>query len=82
MRITATVVGIGERKQGEAKRTKKPYDFTEISLVYFKDGFIGEYAETICVDSTLLEGHNIAVGEPIEIVCHQYNFRTFIDAIL
>lgn len=82
MRIAATVVGIGERKQGEAKRTKKPYDFTDLSLVYYKKGVAGEFAETIPCDQEILEGHNIVVGEPIEIVCHQYNFRTFIDAII
>ena len=82
MRKTVQIMGIGQRKTGNSKRTGKPYDFTEISIGYDAPGYCGQCCETVSVDASLLDGVVLSPGEVIDIVCHQYNFKTVIDAIL
>ena len=82
MRATVQIMGVGPRKTGISKRTQKPYDFTEISIGYEFGDFIGQRCETVAVDASVLNGASLAPGEVIDIVCHEYNFKLVIDAIL
>lgn len=82
MRKTVQIMGVGSRKTGISKRTQKPYDFTEISIGYDSPDFFGQRCETVAVDASLLNGVALAPGEVIDIVCHEYNFKLVIDAIL
>lgn len=82
MRKTVQILGIGQRKSGNAKKTGKPYDFLEISIGYDSSGFSGLRCETICISSILIGDRQFVPGEYVDIVSHQYNFKTYIDAIL
>ena len=82
MRKTVQIMGVGPRKSGVSKRTGKPYDFTEISIGYDSPDFSGQRCETVAVDASLFNGVVFTPGEVIDIVCHEYNFKMVIDAIL
>lgn len=82
MRKTVIVYGIGERKQGVSKKKNVAYDFTEVSVGFDDEKFNGYRCETLAIDTSLLAGKQLAVGEPIDIVYHQFNFKTFVDAVL
>lgn len=76
------ILGIGQHKSGIAKKTRKPYDFVEISIGYDSPGFTGLRCETICISSTLIGDRQFVPGDFVDIVSHQYNFKTYIDAII
>lgn len=82
MRRIVEVIGVGQRKAGLAKKSGKKYDFTEVSIAYEDDGFFGKKAETIAIDAAVLCDRVIAPGEVLDIVMHQANFKTYVDAIL
>ena len=82
MRHTVQILGVGQRKAGNAKKTGKPYDFQEISIGYDSPGFSGMRCETIAIDSGLIGDRQLVPGEVVDIVSHQFNFKTYIDAIL
>lgn len=82
MRHTVQILGVGQRKSGNAKKTGKPYDFQEISIGYDSPGFSGMRCETIAIDSGLIGERQFVAGEVVDIVSHQFNFKTYIDAIL
>lgn len=82
MRKTVQIMGIGQRKSGTSKKTGKPYDFLEISIGYDSPGFTGLRCETICISSSLIGATELVPGEFVDIVSHEYNFKTYIDAIL
>ena len=82
MRKTVQILGVGQRKSGSAKKTGKPYDFLEISIGYDSPGYSGLRCETICVDSNIIGDRQFVPGEVVDIVSHQFNFKTYIDAIL
>lgn len=82
MRKTVQIMGVGPHKTGDSKRTGKPYDFTEISIGYNSPDYFGQCCELVFVDAAVLDGVVLSPGEVIDIVCHQYNFKTVIDAIL
>ena len=82
MRKTVQILGVGQRKSGNAKKTGKPYDFLEISIGYNSPDYSGLRCETIGVDSNLIGDHQFIPGDVVDIVFHQYNFKTYIDAIL
>ena len=81
MRKIVEVIGVGKRKAGLSKRGKK-YDFTEFAISYEADGFAGRKAETIAIDAETLGDRVIAPGECLDLVFHQANFKTYVDAIL
>ena len=82
MRKTVQIIGVGQRKSGNAKKTGKPYDFQEISIGYESSGYSGLRCETIGIDSNLIGDRQLVPGDVVDIVCHQFNFKTYIDAIL
>ena len=82
MRGYVEVLGVGQRKSGIAKRTGNRYDFTEISIAYDAPGFQGRKCETVALDAAVVGVRNIAPGEVLEVVMHQANFKTYVDAIL
>lgn len=82
MRTYVEVLGVGQRKCGVAKRTGNKYDFTEISVAYEATGFQGRKCETIAFDADVIGDHKIAPGEVLDVVMHQANFKTYVDAIL
>lgn len=82
MRKNVQVIGIGARKAGVAKKTGKKYDFTEIAIGYESEGFSGMKCETIAFDTAMIAEKNIAVGDVLDLVFHQANFKTYVDAIL
>lgn len=82
MRAIATVYGIGERKAGIGKKTGKKYDFTEYAIAYPCTGFNGLKCETIAIDAEILGDRKIGVGDKIDLVMHQANFKTYVDAIV
>lgn len=82
MRKICQVYGVGERKNGVGKRSGKKYDFTEYSIGYEQDGFAGVKCETVAIDAETIGDRVIAVGDAIELVMHQSNFKTYVDAII
>ena len=81
MRKIVEVIGVGKRKHGLSKMGRK-YDFTEYAISYEADGFTGRKAETVAIDAATLGDRVIAPGEVIDLVFHQANFKTYVDAIL
>lgn len=82
MRKNVHVIGVGQRKAGLAKKTGKKYDFTEISIGYEVDGVTGMRCETVAFDQAVIGDRVIAPGDILDLVFHQANFKTYIDAIL
>lgn len=82
MRKTVQILGIGPRMTGKSKNTGKPYDFLEISFGYESPGFTGLRCETVGISSALIVDRQLVPGEFVDIISHQYNFKTYIDAIL
>lgn len=82
MRKDVTVLGIGQRKSGISKKGGKKYDFTEVAIGYEVDGFAGMKCETIAFDTPMIAEKNVAVGDVLDLVFHQANFKTYVDAIL
>lgn len=82
MRAIVTVYGVGQRKMGVGKKTGKKYDFTEYSIGYGCTGFTGERCETVAIDADTLGDRVIGVGDKIDLVMHQANFKTYVDAIV
>ena len=82
MRKNVTVIGIGQRKAGISKKGGKKYDFTEIAIGYETEGFSGMKCETIAFDTAIIADKNITVGDVLDLVFHQANFKTYVDAIL
>lgn len=82
MRKFVQVIGVGQRKAGLAKKSGKKYDFTEYGIAYEADGFHGMKCETVAIDTALIGDRVIAVGEVLDMVFHQANFKTYVDAIL
>lgn len=82
MRKTVQILGVGQRKSGNSKKSGKPYDFQEISIAYDSPGFAGLRCETITVDSNIIGERQFVSGEVVDMVFHQFNFKTYIDAIL
>lgn len=81
MRSLVEVIGVGQRKAGLSKKGSK-YDFTEFSIAYEVDGVVGRKAETVAIDAAILGDRVIAPGEVLDMVMHQANFKTYVDAIL
>lgn len=82
MRKMCTVVGVGQRKAGLSKKSGQKYDFTEIAISYLMDGFVGEKCETVAFDAAVIGDRVIGPGDTLDLVFHQANFKTYIDAIL
>ena len=82
MRKNVIVYGVGARKAGVGKKSGKKYDFTEISIGYEADGVTGVKCETIAVDAQIIGDRTIAPGDSLDLVMHQANFKTYVDAIL
>lgn len=82
MRKVCMIYGVGERKSGVGKKTGKKYDFTEISIGYEIDGFSGMKCETVAVDANIIGERKLSVGDYIDCVMHQANFKTYVDAIV
>lgn len=82
MRAIATIYGVGKRKTGIGKKTGKKYDFVEVSIGYGSTDFVGEKCETVAIDAALIGDRTFGVGERIDLVMHQVNFKTFVDAII
>ena len=82
MRITVQILGVGQRKSGNSKKTGKSYDFQEISIGYNSSDYSGLRCETTCIDSNLIGEHQFVPGDVVDIVSHQFNFKTYVDAIL
>lgn len=82
MRMNVTVYGVGQRKQGLGKKSGKKYDFTEVSIGYEDSAFAGFKCETVAIDSGIIGERVIAPGDTLDIVMHQANFKTYVDAIL
>lgn len=81
MRKEVQVMGIGARKAGLSKKGQK-YDFTEVAIAYPADGFNGMKCETVAIDAGIIGERKFAPGEVLDIVMHQANFKTYVDAIL
>lgn len=82
MRKFVEVIGVGPRKSGVAKKSGAKYDFTEVSIAYEDDRFQGRKCETIAIDTSLIGGQSVAPGDVLDLVFHQANFKTYVDAIL
>ena len=81
MRKEVQVIGIGPRKAGVSKKGVK-YDFTEVSIAYSSDNFDGMKAETVAIDAAIIGNRGVVAGDVLDIVMHQANFKTYVDAIL
>ena len=82
MRTYVEVLGVGPRKCGIAKKTGNKYDFTEVSIAYEAPGFNGRKCETVALDGVVVGDRPLAPGEVLDVVMHQANFKTYVDAIL
>lgn len=81
MRKEVQVMGIGSRKAGVSKKGAK-YDFTEVSIAYPADGFTGMKCETVAIDAQVIGDKKFVAGDVLDLVMHQANFKTYVDAIL
>ena len=82
MRKEVQIIGVGARKAGVSKKGRK-YDFTEVAIAYADDAFQGGLkAETVAVDAAVIGDRKLVAGEVVELVMHQANFKTYVDAIL
>lgn len=82
MRKIVQVVGVGQRKSGLSRRTGKKYDFTEVSISYEDDEFVGLKCETVPFDAPIIGDRVLAPGDTLDCIMHQSNFKTYVDAIL
>lgn len=82
MRKYVEVMGVGKRKFGVGKKSGAKYDLVELSIAYDADGFNGRKCETVAVDTELLGDRNLMPGEVLDLVMHQANFKTYVDAVL
>lgn len=82
MRKLVQVIGVGQRKAGLGKKSGKKYDFTEFAIGYESDGFKGMKCETVAIDAGTIGDRVIAPGDTLDLVFHQANFKTYVDAIL
>lgn len=82
MRKFVEVIGVGQRKAGIGKKSGAKYDFTEFAIAYEADGFAGKKCETVAIDANIIGDRVIAPGEVLDLVFHQANFKTYVDAIL
>lgn len=82
MRTYVEVMGVGKRKAGIAKKSGSKYDFTEVSIAYEADGVTGRKCETVAIDVAVMGDRTLAPGEVLDVVMHQANFKTYVDAIL
>lgn len=81
MKKTIQIVGIGQRKVGISAKTKQPYDFTEVSIVFDDKNFTGQKAETIAFDQDILDHIKLEVGGIYEAEIFSMNFKTRIACI-
>lgn len=82
MRKNVNVIGVGQRKAGLGKKSGKKYDFTEFGIAYEDTGFTGMKCETVAIDAEIIGDRVIAPGDTLDLVFHQANFKTYVDAIL
>lgn len=82
MRKVCQIYGVGQRKNGVGKKSGKKYDFTEFSIGYDADGFTGVKCETVAIGAEIIGDRKICAGDSIELVMHQANFKTYVDAII
>lgn len=81
MRMYVEVMGVGPRKSGVSKKGTK-YDFTEVSIAYDSDRFAGRKCEVVAIDADIIGDRKLVPGEVLDLVTHQANFKTYVDAIL
>ena len=81
MRMYVEVLGVGHRKEGVSRKGNK-YDFTEVSIAYEHRDMTGRCAETVAIDTAILGDRKLEPGEVLDVVMHQSNFKTYVDAIL
>lgn len=82
MRVFAKVYGVGQHKKGVSKKTGQPYDFVEVSIGYAHQMFDGMKCETVAIEAETIGDRVIAPGDDLDIVIHQANFKTYVDAII
>lgn len=80
MKTVIKIVGVGNRVAG--LKNGNPYDFTPIAFTYSDGRISGERAETVNVSADCLGSSIPRVGDFHEVVLHQQNYRTYIDAFL
>lgn len=82
MRITAKVVGIGERKSGVSKKGRA-YDFTPFHLVYPDRNTDGYAVACANVDQSILDAIPMPkINDELGVFCHFYNGNMTVDGIL
>ena len=83
MRATITVVGLGQRKQGISDKTKKPYDFQNVSFTYPDAYTTGESAATSLVGGPDIDAvGGLRIGQQYDVAYHTYSGKVIIDAII
>lgn len=82
MRKQVQVLGVGSRMSGVSKKSGKPFDFTEVAISYECQGFTGCKCETVAIESDMLNGRSVAPGDTLDLIFHQANFKTYVDAVL
>lgn len=80
-RISGTVVGVGERKQGVSK-AGYAYDFTELSVIYKQAGTTGSYAHTFKIDTPLFEGKTYKPGDNVELFGMLVKFNPIVNYMI
>lgn len=79
MKRTITISGIGHKKG--TSRAKKDYDFYVISGFFNDPDYIdGSAACEIPIPEEYIS--NLSVGQTVDVVCHYYNGKTYVDAVI
>lgn len=82
MRKQVQILGVGSRKTGVSKRKGNAYDFLEVAIGYDCPGFSGLKCEVVGIDTDMLGGRPVAPGDTLDLIFHQANFKTYVDAVL
>lgn len=87
MKKTIEILAVGQRKQGISSKTNRPYDFTEVSILYDNTdnthfGFTpGKMGEIVTIDQTLLSAHPLQPGDVVEVEMWSQFFKTKVGVI-
>ena len=81
MKKEIQILGIGPRKAGISEKTKQPYDFTEVCILYDDPRFQGQHAETVGIDQPILADTPVKIGEVYQAEMFSVNYKTRISCI-
>lgn len=83
MKVHAKIVGMGERRKGISQQNNRAYDFIPVAFLYESRDIQGYKALTVNVQGVIFDDRpDLMVNDEVDLVIHDQNFRTYVDAIL